>query len=298
MKVTNIILIGLIILSGALGIFLFQSSNTNSEHGKIVATLEAKIADLEVRQNNLVDENKNLAQTIEDYQQKERRYLEIQQQLNEIAGIASSKNSLTGNTSELDPNSITDNSLNTLEKNQRELKKLRKEKSKLASKINSLKKQLNSSNADKEKIQGQIDQLQAEMNKTDVMIANLQTVIEKHQKTIMAQAEEINTIYYVIGTRNELREKGVTTKEGGVLWGLLGSTEAVRNDFSNENFTAQNLTQSDEIEINAHKSDISIHTKQHKSAYELVEISDDKTILKVKNPEQFRKDKHLVIEID
>ncbi|OQY36969.1 MAG: hypothetical protein B6226_05760 [Candidatus Cloacimonetes bacterium 4572_65] len=298
MKVLNIILIGLVILSGSLVVLLVQSNSKLGDHDSIVAGLEERVSEMEAMQNQLVDERDNLIQSINDFEQKERRYLEIQQQLYEIAGITSAKNTLNADNADLDPNAVANQSLDTLQKNQSELKKLRAEKGRLYSKINSLKKDLNSSNADKDRIQEQINQLKAEMDKTDVMISNLEQSIINNKEIIKQQNSEMNTIFYVIGNKVQLREMGVTTKEGGVLWGLLGSTEAVRNDYKNENFTSQNLAVNDEIEISAFVDDITIHTKQHKSTYELVEISESKTILKVKNHEKFRKNKHLIIEID
>ncbi len=297
MKAINIILIVLIVVSAVLAGLLVSSSNKLGKHDAVVKSYEERISELELAHNNMLDERDNLMQTITDLQQKEKNYLRVQEQLYEIAEITKSNKMSSANV-ELDPNYTTNQSLETLEKNQNELKKLRNERGLLYSEINSLKKDLNSSNADKEKIQAQIDRLQAEIDRTDVMIANLEQSITKNQALIAKQEQEINTIYFVIGTKEQLREMGITSKEGGVLWGLLGSTEIVRNDFKNDKFTPKNLAENDEIEINAYIDNINIHTKQHKSAYELVEVSKDITVLKVKDHEQFRKDKHLVIEIN
>ncbi len=297
MKATNIILIVLIVVSAGLAVMLVSTSNKLSKHDSVVASYEERIAELEVAHNNMLDEKENLMQTIADLQQKEENYLKVQAQLYEIAEITKSNKKNLANV-ELDPDYATNQSLETLEKNQNELKKLRNERGLLYAEINSLKKDLNSSNADKEKIQAQIDRLQAEIDRTDVMIANLEQSITKSQELIAKQEAELNTIFYVIGNKEELREMGVTSKEGGVLWGLLGATETVRNDFNKERFSSMNLAENDEIEINAYIDDITIHSKQLKSAYELVEVSDDITVLKVKDHEQFRENKHLVIEID
>ncbi len=297
MKATNIILIVLIVVSAVLAGLLISSSNKLGKNDAVVNSYEERISELELAHNNMLDERENLMQTIADLQQKEKNYLRVQEQLYEIAEITKSNKKSLSNV-ELDPNYTTNQSLEALEKNQTELKKLRNERGLLYTEINSLKKDLNASNADKEKIQSQIDRLQAEIDRTDVMISNLEQSITQSQAIIAKQQKEINTIYYVIGTKEELREMGITSKEGGVLWGLLGATETVRNDFKNDNFTPKNLAEDDEIPINAYIDNITIHTKQHKSAYELVEVSNDITVLKVKDHEQFRRDKHLVIEIN
>lgn len=296
MKATNIILIVVIVVAAVLAGLLVTSNNKLGSHDSIVKGYEERVSELEATHNNMLDEKENLLQTIHDLEQKEKGHLKLQQQLYEIADIASTNKKSSLSNVELDPNYATDKSLETLEKNQNELKKLRKERGQLYSEINALKKDLNSSDA-KDKIQEQIDRLQAEIDRTDVMISNLEQSIAKSQDLIDSQRKELNTIYYVIGSKKELREMGVTSKEGGVLWGLIGATETVRNDFSQEKFTSKNLAENDEIEINSYIDRIVIHTKQLKSTYELVEVSRGITVLKIKDHEQFRKDKHLVIEI-
>ncbi|MFA7056524.1 MAG: hypothetical protein WC155_03055 [Candidatus Cloacimonadales bacterium] len=296
MKATNIILIVVIIVAAVLAGLLVSSNNKLGSHNAIVKGYEERVSELEVAHNNMLDEKENLVQTIHDLEQKEKGLLKLQQQLYEIAEIASTNKKSTLANVELNPDRATDESLETLEKNQNELKKLRKERGQLYTEINALKKDLNSTDA-KDKIQEQIDRLQAEIDRTDVMISNLEQSIAKSQDLIDSQRKELNTIYYVIGSKKELREMGVTSKEGGVLWGLLGATETVRNDFSQEKFTPKNLAENDEIEINSYIDRIVIHTKQLKSTYELVEVSRGITVLKIKDHEQFRKDKHLVIEI-
>lgn len=297
MKATNIILIVLIVVSAVLAGLLVSSQNKLGKHDTIVNSYEERISELEATHNNMLEEKDNLMQTINDLQQKEKNYIKVQEQLYEIANITKSNKQSLGNI-ELDPNYPTNQSLEALEKNQTELKKLRNERGLLYAEINSLKKDLNSSKADKDKIQSQINKLQAELDRTDVMISNLEQSIVQSQAVIAKQQKEINTIYYVIGSKEELREMGITSKEGGVLWGLLGSTETLRNDFKYEQFTSKNLAENDEIAIEAYIDDINIHSKQHRSAYELVEVSKKITVLKVMDHEQFRKDKHLVIEIN
>jgi len=297
MKATNIILIILIVVSAVLAGFLVSSQSKLGEHDAIVKNYEEKISELESNYNLLFEEKQNMVQTIADLQQKDEKNRQLIDQLNELADINASNQVATNNV-ELDPDYIINQSLKTFEKNKKELNSLRAERGKLYAEINSLKKDLNSSNADKEKIQAQIDRIQAELDATDVLISNLEKSIAKNESIIAQQEEEINTIFYIIGSKDELREQGITSKEGGVLWGLIGSIETVNNDFNNEQFTPKNLAKNDEIEIKANIDDITIHTKQHKSAYELVEVSKDITVLKVKDHEQFRKDKHVVIEID
>lgn len=299
MKATNIILIVLIIVAAILAGMLVSTSNKLGKHDGVVTGYEERLSELEVAHNNMLEEREVLVQTIHDLEQKEKGYLKVQQQLYEIADIANTnkKSSLTN--VELDPNYATNKSLETLEKNQNELLKLRRERGLLYAEIGSLKEDLKTGPVkDNSKIQEQIDRIQAEIDRTDIMISNLEQAILTNQQKVAEQKKELNTIYYVAGNKKELRDMGITSKQGGVLWGLIGATETVRNDFNHEKFTAMDLSESDEILINAWINRVNVHTKQLRSAYELIEVSRDITILKVLDHEQFRKDKHLVIEVD
>lgn len=299
MKATNIILIVLIIVAAILAGMLVSTSNKLGKHDGVVAGYEERLSELEVAHNNMLEEREVLVQTIHDLEQKEKGYLKVQQQLYEIADIANTnkKSSLTN--VELDPNYATNKSLETLEKNQNELLKLRRERGLLYAEIGSLKEDLKTGPMkDTSKIQEQIDRIQAEIDRTDIMISNLEQAILINQQKVEEQKKELNTIYYVAGNKKELRDMGITSKQGGVLWGLIGATETVRNDFNHEKFTPMDLSESDEILINTWINRVNVHTKQLRSAYELIEVSKDITILKVLDHEQFRKDKHLVIEID
>ncbi len=298
MKVTNIALIGFIVLSAILGFLLIQDSDNNADANSEANDTGASLAELENMNNTLVEEKQVLLAKIEDYRAKEQYYAEVEKKLQAITNISNTGDDLTLANNDSDPSSVISQSIAVLEKNQKEMNSLRKERKRLRTEIDKLKKKLSASDADNAKIQGQIEKLQSQMNLTDVQITQLQNKIDKTEQLIAKKDIEINTIYYVVGTKGQLREKGITQKEGGVLWGLLGATEDVRNDFSQKEFRTQNLAQSDEIEINANIDDIIIHSKQLKSAYELVSIDENSTILKVKDHEKFRKDKHLVIEIE
>lgn len=298
MKATNIIIVVLIIVSVALAGVLIANNSTVNESKTDVANYKEKVSQLEASNNNLTAEKENLIQTIKEYEQKEKRYLEVQAQLKEIAGIAPAKKAIAKKNTDLDPASNTQQDLNTLEVNQGELKKLRKERRKLYSQINSLKKKDANSRVEKEKIEKQIAKLQAEMDKTDILIDALDKKVKDAEAIAAAEIAENNTIYYVIDKRSELKKNGLISSEGGVLWGLFGTTDVVRNDYTYKGFQSQNLNDNRDIVINANIDDITIHTKQHRSCYSLEKIDENKTILAIKNPEMFRKDKHLIIEID
>jgi hypothetical protein len=67
------------------------------------------------------------------------------------------------------------------------------------------------------------------------------------------QAAEMNTAYYVVGGRKDLREKGVLTKEGGIAG--VGATEKMRTEGLNkEPFQQIDLSQTSAVVVGAKKA--------------------------------------------
>ncbi len=75
-------------------------------------------------------------------------------------------------------------------------------------------------------------------------------IVINHQRSeISAMRNEINTVYYAIGTMKELKSNGIITKEGGFIG--IGRTANVKQDFNVSYFTEANLTQLKAIPLNA-----------------------------------------------
>jgi len=118
-------------------------------------------------------------------------------------------------------------------------------------------------------LQRVIKHLTKELTEKDAQIADLQTklaasnnslkviteqfndsiaVIHKQREEISAMRSVVNTVYYDIGTNEELRKQGVITKEGKVI-GLGGATE-VKAGFNASHFTEADMTKLNDISLN------------------------------------------------
>jgi DNA repair exonuclease SbcCD ATPase subunit len=111
-----------------------------------------------------------------------------------------------------------------------------------------------------------IENLQNSLNDKDAEIADLKTKLEglnvelsnltTNYKTLetenTSKQETINTAYYAIGTKKELIEKKVISKEGGFIG--LGKSTKVSDDFNREYFTKVNIEQITNISIGAKKA--------------------------------------------
>src|SRR5437867_1210459 len=88
--------------------------------------------------------------------------------------------------------------------------------------VESLKKTIEEREATIAQLDQKVQGLVAEVNTKTQMLTQRDSVIEQ-------QHNEMNRAFYVVGTRRELEEKGIIAKEGGFLWGLLGSTTVLAN---------------------------------------------------------------------
>ncbi len=176
--------------------------------------------------------------------------------------------------------------------------------------INKLKKQI----ADKEamiiELRNQVDSLtqtiRNEREKALQEIAVREDTITEQGSTINAQNETIdqqteminkqndllNTVYYAIGVKKQLIDSGYLDK-GGIF------TKAKMNtSFNSEKMLSINVAKESDISISAGLKKIKILTAQNTNSYILKPESANVTILKITNPEEFRKIKYLLIQLD
>jgi hypothetical protein len=70
--------------------------------------------------------------------------------------------------------------------------------------------------------------------------------------------DELFTGFYITDQLNNLRDKKVVEREGGILG--IGSTPVVSEDFSNDSFESIDIREFDYLALNSRKADvISVH---------------------------------------
>jgi regulator of replication initiation timing len=118
-------------------------------------------------------------------------------------------------------------------------------------KVNDLEKKVNTSRKQYASLQTMVENLRKTLEEREASITALEMrvkglegeVAQKAEQVrqrdlvIDAQKKEMATVYYVIGTRRELEEKGIIKDEGGFLWGLIGSTTTLAPNFDLSYFT-------------------------------------------------------------
>jgi len=140
----------------------------------------------------------------------------------------------------------------------------------------------------------EIAELSERLKRMNIQIDTLMAQGEAKSQTISEQTTALNTAYYVMGTKKELREQNIITIEGGFAG--IGRNKKIKDDFDSKYFTRIDITRFNSIPIMHKKVDIiTTHPSQSYKIYG--EKSVDSLV--IINPKEFwSASKYLVIVID
>jgi len=140
--------------------------------------------------------------------------------------------------------------------------------------------------------------LTAQVDSLHTQVATLNTDVETKQQTIDTQTQQITdkqhelaTIYYTIGKKKDLMHNGVVVAEGGVLG--MGKTLKPSGQVNESSFTPLDTDQETVIQIPAGKAQIL--SQQAPASYTLTSTGKESMELRITDPKEFRKVRHLVI---
>ena len=148
----------------------------------------------------------------------------------------------------------------------------------------------------------EISQLRDSMNELNIYNAELTATIDKLEEenieklqVIEEKIEQLNTAYYVFGTRKELQEQEIIDRQGGILG--IGRTSVVSSDVNAEYFTKVNISQVDKVMVPA--SSLKLVSTHPKDSYFVETTEDEGTQIVIENPEKFWSNtRYLVVSID
>jgi hypothetical protein len=145
-----------------------------------------------------------------------------------------------------------------------------------------------------------IVRLSARVDSLKVTVVGLQSDVRRGQETIAGQEQvieekrrEIGTIHYVIGTKKELKVKGLITERGGVLG--LGKSAQLSGTFNEGDFMSIDTDQVTDISIPGKQAQVL--SAQSKSSYQLI-LGEGRTTLHILDAREFRKVKYLVVMVE
>lgn len=181
-----------------------------------------------------------------------------------------------------------------LAKNKNRIGSLSKKLKDSKSKILGLEKMIETLQAQIDAKDGEIASLKSQLEAKNIELSNIQMNLETVEAESEAKTTKMNTVYYAIGTKKELIEKNVITKEGGFIG--IGKSTKVKDDFNKEYFTKVDASQTNSISIGAKKA--KILSNHPSSSYKLVGEGKVEKI-EILNTEDFwSNSKYLVIVVE
>jgi len=152
--------------------------------------------------------------------------------------------------------------------------------------------------------ESQIEKLMAMINDKDVVITEIKATLDSMRidninltEEVISMDEEMHTVHYIIGEQKELKEKGVITKEGGIL-GLGASKKLDVSKLDPTLFTEADIRELLSIPLYSKKA--KLITNHPESSYEFIMDSDGNVkSLKVNDRKAFWSvTDYLVVEVD
>ncbi len=194
----------------------------------------------------------------------------------------------------------------TLNKNKEQLTKLKAQLNKSGNKSKEMQKMIDRLTTEVEQKTQLIVTLQEELAKKDIRIneldrsvASLNTQVtqiseenQQQKTTIKEQDKELNTGWYVYGTKSDLKKQNILS--GG---GLFKKKELLRGDFNKEVFNHVDIRKLKVLEIPAKKA--KILTNHPEGTYTLGKDASGQMVLTITDPNAFWSlSRYLVVEID
>ncbi len=137
----------------------------------------------------------------------------------------------------------------TIEDLKRKLKKSNSRITELEKMLTFLEQQIKAKDEEIAELKARLEQMNIKIDYLTKNIDSLNIENAQNQEIIAQKTEELNTAYYVIGSKKELTQNQIITKEGGFVG--IGKIEKLRDDFNKDYFTKIDITQVSEIPINS-----------------------------------------------
>jgi len=138
-----------------------------------------------------------------------------------------------------------------------------------------------------------------ELNSTkedqDSIISELTEQNTAYKDSLNDKTKELNTAYIAAKPKKQLKKKGIIKKKGGFL-GFIGQVKVLNPAFNEANFETMNVKEKRSITIDAKPNNIELITPHPENSYNLEKGEENKTVLNIKDKENFwRAGKHLVV---
>lgn len=143
----------------------------------------------------------------------------------------------------------------------------------------------------------EIGQLKSNLEGLTASVNEKSRIIQVKDSVIGDQQKKLNTVYYIAGTRDQLKEKGIITRNGGFLWGLLGSTIVLNGSIDTAQFQRIDKTTEQTIHLQG-KVDEILPQRSPDSYTESTDPDQKASDLQIIEPNKFWQHKYLVVVLD
>lgn len=141
-----------------------------------------------------------------------------------------------------------------------------------------------------EKAHIHIEQLTANVDSLNTEVASVTAAKDQAEQTATTLTNELNTCYYAIGNKNELKDNKI------IETGFLRKTKIMEGDFDRNFFTRADKRTLTQIDLNSTKAEVL--TNQPAGSYSIDDLNGHK-VLRITNPALFWSlSNYLVIKID
>ncbi|MCK5537617.1 MAG: hypothetical protein KAI79_12375 [Bacteroidales bacterium] len=145
-----------------------------------------------------------------------------------------------------------------------------------------------------EKMDLTVTGLNSEIAGLSADIDTFKNITENQTQVIEQQTTEINTAYYVIGTKKELKEQKILTKEGGFIG--IGGVQKIQADFNEDYFKKIDISKTKSIQLFSKKAKL---ITSHPNVYRFDGSENKVDSLVITDAKKFwSMSKYLVIMVD
>lgn len=163
--------------------------------------------------------------------------------------------------------------------------------------ITTLRQQIDSQTAEIASLRSNLDEAKTMIGELDATVDSLSTTVntvtaakDSLSRESTELANELNTCYYAIGSKGELKDKKI------IETGFLRKTKLLKGDFDQSFFTTADKRTLTVIDLNSNKAEVM--TNQPADSYVIEDVHGHK-ILRITNPAQFWSlSNYLVVKID
>jgi hypothetical protein len=188
---------------------------------------------------------------------------------------------------------------NIMEENKKRLAALREQLKKSDARVAALEETIQLLTRRLEEKEQEIAVLKQELMKLNFTIESLNATVDTLRSETISQSKvisqqdvligEMNTIWYVIGTKKELTEKGIIDKAGGLFSGTMKMTDMINPD----HFTTADMRQINRITFESSKVDlVTVHAE---GSYKLTQEDELYTGIEILDAAEFWKSSRFLV---